>query len=161
MKRAWSLLWAAKWISRWEGYTPYPFWDTIAYPPVLTAGYGHTGADVVVGQYWSKAKAVRVLARDCRSAAKAVNRSIRVPLTVRQRMALISGAFNNGPGFVEGSTLQRKLNARDYRGAADEILRWDKAGNPPSPVWGLTRRRRAERRMFLSQPERWRKWQKR
>lgn len=156
--KTWSLLWAARWISRWEGYSPRPFWDTIAYPPVLTAGYGHTGPDVVVGQYWSKAKALRVLARDCRSAARAVNRYVDVKLTVRQRMALISFTFNCGPGALAESTLRRKLNRRDYVGAANELLRWDKAGGVS--IWGLTRRRRAERKMFLSRPERWRKWQR-
>lgn len=158
MRRAWSLLWAAKWIARWEGYLPEPYLDTIASPPVWTAGYGHVGPDVVVGQRWSKAKALRILAKDCRAASRAVRDYIRAPLTVRQRIALISFTFNCGPGALEESTLRRRLNARNYEGAANELLRWDKAGG--ESVLGLTRRREAERRLFLSRPGRWRKWQK-
>ena len=46
------------------------------------------------------------------------------------------------------STLLRKLNAGDYAGAADEFLRWNKAGG--KVLNGLTRRREAERALFLS-----------
>jgi lysozyme len=147
----WKLSWAARFIAKWEGYIAHPYLDTIASPAILTAGYGHTryaGPPVpVAGQYWSRAKALRVLTRDIRGAAKAVKGSIRVKLTVRQRIALISLAFNCGSGAVDGSTLQRKLNARDYLGAANEFLEWSHAGGVV--VEGLLNRRREERWMFL------------
>jgi lysozyme len=156
MRRRWSLLWAARFIAKWEGFLPNAYLDTIASPAVWTIGYGHTPAQP--GERWSRAKALRVLAADCRSASQAVAEYIDVPLTVRQRMALISFTFNCGPGALAASTLRRRLNARDYYRAGNELLRWDKAGGVS--VWGLTRRRRAERRMFLSQLNRWRKWQR-
>lgn len=146
MKKRWSLLWAARFIAKWEGFLPYAYLDTIASPPVYTIGYGHTGG-VKPGERWSKATALRVLARDCRSAAAVVNRCVRVKLTVRQRMALISLVFNCGPAAVEGSTLQRELNASHYRAAADAFLSWCHAGGVV--VQGLLNRRRAERWMFL------------
>ncbi|WP_049003403.1 lysozyme, partial [Citrobacter freundii] len=46
------------------------------------------------------------------------------------------------------STLLRKLNDGDVKGAADEFLRWNKAGG--KVLNGLTRRREAERALFLS-----------
>lgn len=156
MKRRWRLLWAARFVAKWEGFLPNAYLDTIADPPVWTIGYGHAGRDVRAGMRWSRAKALRVLARDIRTSARAVNRYIKVPLTVRQRMALISLVFNCGPGAVDGSTLQRELNRRHYRKAANCFLDWCHAGGVV--VQGLLNRRRDERQMFLSRPKVWRHW---
>lgn len=145
-KIRWRLSWAARFIAKWEGWSPVAFLDTIASPPVPTVGYGHTGG-VRLGERWSKAKGLLVLARDIRSAAKAVARFIDVKLSVRQRIALISLVFNCGPGAVEGSGLQRKLNAGHYVAAANEFLEWSHAGGVV--VEGLLSRRREERWMFL------------
>lgn len=146
MKR-WSLLWAAKFVAKWEGFLPHAYLDTIASPPVWTIGYGHTGPDVHAGMYVTKAEALRLLSHDLRVAARAVKQNIHVKLAVRQRMALISLAFNCGAGAVAGSTLQAKLNAGDYHGAADEFLKWSHAGGVV--VEGLLNRRKNERWMFL------------
>lgn len=147
----WKLSWAARFIAKWEGYLPYPYLDEIASPPVWTGGHGHTryaGAPAVVpGQYWGKAKSLRVLTHDIRGAARAVKQNIRVKLSVRQRIALISLVFNCGPGAVDGSGLQRKLNAGNYLAAANEFLEWSHAGGAVVP--GLLNRRREERWMFL------------
>lgn len=147
----WKLSWAARFVAKWEGYLPHPYLDTIASPPVWTAGYGHTKyagpPTPVPGQYWSKAKSLAVLTDDLRGAARAVRRSVRVKLTVRQRIALISLVFNCGSGAIEGSTLQRKLNAGNYLGAANEFLEWSHAGGVV--VQGLLNRRREERWIFL------------
>ena len=42
----------------------------------------------------------------------------------------------------------KKLNQSDYDGAADEFLRWDKAGG--EVLAGLTKRREQERELFLT-----------
>lgn len=144
----WKLSYAARFIAKWEGYLPESYLDTIAEPDVWTGGHGHTGPDVKPGQHWSKARSMRVLITDVRWAAKAVARNVKVPLTRRQRIALISLVFNCGSGAIDGSTLQRKLNRRDYKGAADEFLRWSHAGGVV--VAGLLNRRKEERWMFLN-----------
>lgn len=146
MKR-WSLIWAARFVARWEGLLLVAYLDTIAVPAVYTIGYGHTGHDVYAGERITKAQALRLLTADLRSAARAVAANIHVKLSIRQRMALISLVFNCGPGAVSGSTLQRKLNAGHYSAAADCFLEWDHAGG--AVVDGLRRRREAERWMFL------------
>jgi lysozyme len=147
-KVRWKLSWAARFVSRWEGGPLLvAVLDTIASPPVPTVGFGHTGPDVRVGMQISKARALWLLTKDLRSAARAVKRNINVKLTVRQRIALISAAFNCGPGIVEGSELQKKLNAGNYLGAANELLEWCHAGGVV--VQGLLNRRREERWMFL------------
>jgi len=145
--KTWNLAWAARFVARWEGYLPTAYLDTIADPSVWTIGYGHTGRGVHAGQRISRARALRLLTRDLRSAAQAVAGSIHVPLTVRQRIALISLVFNCGPGAVEGSTLQRELNAKHYRKAANCFLDWSHAGG--EVIEGLLNRRKAERWMFL------------
>lgn len=147
-KHRWSLLWAARFVAKWEGFLPRAYLDTIASPPVWTIGYGHTGSDVGPGDYVTKDQAQRILANDLRFAADAVGRLVKVPLTVRQRIALISFVFNLGPGALEESTLLKKLNNHNYTGAGNEFLKWDHAGGVQ--VLGLTRRRKAERKMFLS-----------
>jgi lysozyme len=159
MRRTWSLLWAARFVSRWEGFLPTAYLDTIAYPAVYTIGFGHTGPirdrasrklrAIRAGDTISKAYALRLLAKDLRVAAQAVNRAVHVKLTVRQRMALISLAFNIGGWAFASSTLVKELNRGRFKTAADQFLVWNKAGSPPREVWGLTRRRRAERWMFL------------
>ena len=50
------------------------------------------------------------------------------------------------------STLRRKLNAGDRAGAANEFLRWNKGtvGGKKIELAGLTRRRKSERHLFLT-----------
>jgi GH24 family phage-related lysozyme (muramidase) len=73
---------------------------------------------------------------------------VKVGLTQGQFDALVSFTYNLGARSLSTSTLLRKLNAGDYAGAADEFLRWNKAGG--KVLNGLTRRREAERALFLS-----------
>jgi lysozyme len=62
--------------------------------------------------------------------------------------ALVSFAFNVGLGNLQSSTLRMKYNRGDYAGAAEEFLKWTKAGG--KVLNGLVRRREAERALFLS-----------
>ena len=71
-----------------------------------------------------------------------------------QFAALVSFAFNAGVTALQKSTLMRKLLAGDLLGAADQFLVWNKARNGQGvliELAGLTRRRRAERALFLGQ----------
>jgi GH24 family phage-related lysozyme (muramidase) len=87
------------------------------------------------------------------SFARDVLRLATVPLDDGQFAALVSFAFNCGSGNLASSTLLRKLNQGDYAGAADQFLRWNKARRNGVLVElpGLTRRRRAERALFLGE----------
>jgi lysozyme len=66
--------------------------------------------------------------------------------------AFLSLAYNTGLGNFCASTLVRKANAGDVRGACDELLRWDKArvGGVLIVIRGLTKRRQLERDLCLS-----------
>ena len=115
---------------------------------VLTIGYGHT-KNVKRGDVISQQQADEVLVADLKEFENAVNDMVLVPLTENLRGELISFAFNVGIHALKKSTLLKKLNAKDYQGAANEFLRWNKAGG--KELKGLTLRRQAERELFLSQ----------
>ena len=71
-----------------------------------------------------------------------------VPLTQGQYDALISFSFNVGLGTLQRSTLRQKVLRGDMEGAADEFLKYTKAGG--KVLKGLVTRRNDERALFLS-----------
>jgi lysozyme len=96
----------------------------------------------------TRERAFELLAEDAAEVVAAMRRRVRVALTQPRFDALCSWGFNCGPGVFATSTLVRKLNAGDYASVRGELARWDKAGSPPRPLPGLTRRRKAEGRLF-------------
>lgn len=63
-------------------------------------------------------------------------------------VAFLSLTYNIGIGAYCRSTLARKVNAGDIRGACNELPKWNKAGG--KVVKGLTRRRAEEQALCLS-----------
>lgn len=61
--------------------------------------------------------------------------------------AFLSFAWNVGIGNFCNSTLHRRLNAGDLRGACNELLKWTRAGGRVLP--GLVKRRQQERDLCL------------
>lgn len=101
----------------------------------------------------TRGQAEALLRGDLVPRAAAVSSLLKVPVNDNQFGALIGLVFNIGAGNLAASTLLRKLNARDFAGAADQFMAWDKArvNGVLQPLAGLTRRRKAERAMFLGQ----------
>jgi len=97
----------------------------------------------------SQAQAEAFLQRDLATFEMAIASAVKVPLTADQFSALVSFIYNIGETNFGGSTLLRLLNQKDYLGAANQLLRWNKGGGQELP--GLTRRRQAERALFLGQ----------
>jgi lysozyme len=62
--------------------------------------------------------------------------------------ALVSFAFNVGLGNLQRSSLRMKTNRSELEEAADEFLKWTKAGGRVLP--GLVKRRNDERALYLS-----------
>jgi len=114
---------------------------------ILTIGYGHTHG-VKTGDVITPQQADEYLREDVQIAELNVNTNIKTPLTQNQFDALVSFVFNVGAGNFVKSTLLKKLNAGDYSGAADELLKWVNAGG--KPLEGLRKRRTAERERFLA-----------
>lgn len=118
---------------------------------VWTIGYGHTGAvdgkPVSAGMTITAAKATQLLKSDLAKFEAAVNSYVTAPITQNMFDALVSFAYNCGAGALKGSTLLKKLNAKDYEGAAAEFPKWNKAGG--KVLNGLVRRRERERKLFM------------
>jgi lysozyme len=116
----------------------------------LTIGYGHTTAagppKVTIGQKITKAQANEILAADLSRVESSVNKLVRVPINQNQFDALVSFQFNTG-GLARSSVLT-KLNKKDYQGAADALLLWNRGNG--QVLAGLIRRRKAERALFLT-----------
>lgn len=115
---------------------------------IPTIGYGHTGPDVTLGKIITRAEAENLLRQDLGEAEAAVSSLVKVALNDNQFSALVSFVFNVGAGAFEQSTMLRLLNEGKHTEAANQFPRWNKAGGRELP--GLTRRRKAERELFLS-----------
>lgn len=115
-----------------------------------TIGYGHTGPDVHKGLKITNYEAERLLEEDVLKFERGVAKLVKAPRLLQHEFdALVSFSFNVGLEALRNSTLLQKLNAEDYVGAANEFLRWNRAGG--KPMAGLTRRRKAEMALFRGQ----------
>ena len=136
-------------IKQFEGCKLTAYQDSVG---VWTIGYGWTkpvdGKPIRAGMTINQETAERLLKTGLVSYESDVSRLVKVGLTQGQFDALVSFTYNLGARSLSTSTLLRKLNTGDYAGAADEFLRWNKAGG--KVLNGLTRRREAERALFLS-----------
>ena len=67
---------------------------------------------------------------------------------------MASFLFNLGPNILSGSELLKKLNAGDYKGAADEMDKYNKQRNKKTGefevVRGLVNRRASEKKLFFT-----------
>ncbi len=117
-----------------------------------TIGYGWTypvdGKPIKRGMTIDQTTADRLLKTGLVGYENDILKLVKVKLSQSQFDALVSFAYNLGARALSTSTLLKKLNAGNYRGAVDEFTRWNKAGG--EVLAGLTRRREAERRLFLS-----------
>ncbi len=126
-------------IALHEGFEPK------AYVPVAgdvpTIGFGTTDS-VKMGDTITVERALVKLLQDANKFERAVKRCAPVPMHNYEFAAFVSLAYNIGEGAFCRSTLVKKLNAQDYAGACQEILKWDRFKG--KPLAGLTKRRQAE-----------------
>lgn len=150
-RRHWFRKACARFVGKWEGFLPHAVLDTIASPPVWTAGFGHTSmaGPPRVGASTSGSRAFweEVLARDLGDAIADVEAKVHVKLTVRQKMAIVSARYNLGPAILDGSKFIAAVNRGEIKRAANLLLEWSHAGGVV--VEGLLNRRKAERWMML------------
>ena len=138
-----------KLIKKYEGFSSTPY---LCPAKVPTIGYGAT--------YYPNGKAVTL--KDAPITEKqademlsfmlvkyenAVSRYVSVPLTQNQFDALVSFCYNVGQSNLLSSTLLKKLNNKDCKGASNEVLRWNKSCG--KVLQGLAKRRKDEREVFL------------
>lgn len=138
---------AADFIEAWEGcrLTAYK-----CPAGVWTIGVGHT-QDVTEHDEITYEQSRDLLRRDLELVKHNLAPFINVHVTEGQFVALVSLAFNVGVGYVvrQCPRLMRALNAGDAEACAHEFLDINRAGG--KVLAGLTERRRAEAKLFLSE----------
>jgi len=137
---------AAKLCKQFEGFRSKPYLCPAGIP---TIGYGST--------YYSDGRKVSL--QDCpidehtanellmhelnHTYAPGVLRNCPILATDERRLnAVVDFCYNLGTGRLQTSTLKRKINAQDWEGAKEELMKWSKAGGKVLP--GLLKRRQAE-----------------
>lgn len=116
---------------------------------IWTIGWGFTEG-VYEGMTMTIPEAEARLKKELEKYEISVLDGVKVDINDHQFSALVSFCYNVGARALFESTLLKLLNQGKYQEAADQFLRWDKAGGQVLP--GLSRRRRAERSLFLSEP---------
>ncbi len=136
-------------IEQFEGLRLVPYLDSakIATIGLGTTRYPDGKAVTMQDPPITKAQAYSFLTNHLEADCKAVSGMVKVAVNDNQFAALVSFAYNVGRNALASSTLLKKLNSGDMEGAADQFLRWDHAAGVV--VAGLTRRRQAERALFL------------
>lgn len=133
-------------IKEFEGFRSNAYPDPATGGAPWTIGYGTTKG-VKKGMTVTQAQAEQLLRDDVKVFEEAVRKAVKVPLTQNQFDALVSFTYNVGPGNMTTSTLIKLINLKEYKSAAEQFLRWNKAAG--KVMAGLTRRREAERKLFL------------
>ena len=128
-------------VSNFEGRSLVAYLDPVGIPTIcegVTRG-------VRLGQSKTPAQCDDLLRAELSVAMVGVDRNVTAPLPETRRAALASFVYNVGESQFKASTLLRKLNAGDARGACAELSRWVYAGG--QKLQGLVNRRAAEREL--------------
>lgn len=129
-------------IQSQEGIKYTTYLDPVGIPTVCA---GVTGPDVKMGKTYTKQECDALLYKHMQPSIKAVDESVKVKLNDYQKAALYSFTYNAGVGAFKSSTMLKKLNAGNTKGACDELRRWTYAGGKQ---WkGLVTRREIEREL--------------
>ena len=141
-------------IKPWEGCHKrlhgliYPYLDKLAKPAVATRGYGRTYGITMDSPPITQQQADDELAVGASQYGRKCAALAPVLLTKPECMAAVtSWAWNCGTGAFKVSRLRRAINEGRWADAAELIRKPNTAGGVV--YRGLTRRREAERAMFL------------
>ena len=147
-------------MHEFEGYAKrLPNGDCEAYPDPgtggapWTIGWGSTTDEndrsINPGEVWTRERADARFKLHLRQFEREVKGALGDALgstSQEQFDALVSFTYNLGGANLRSSTLLRKHKAGDYEGAANEFVRWNRAGG--RVMRGLTRRREAEAALY-------------
>jgi len=137
-------------IKHHEGVRNKPYRDCVG---LWTVGVGHLiGDGKSLPESWNKLFTTEevdaLLKQDLVRFERGVQKLLPVPLTQNQFDALISFSFNLGLGVLQRSTLRQNILRKDFKGAAEEFLKYVRAGG--KIVKGLVTRRNDEKALFES-----------
>ena len=136
-------------IKMFEGFRAKPYKCPAG---VSTIGYGSTfysnGKKVTLkDKLITEQDATNLLTTVVTNFSSGVSKLLKIQVTQNQFDALVDFAYNVGIGNLKSSTLLKKVNAKNFSGAALEFIKWNKADGKVLP--GLTKRRTAEKDLFI------------
>jgi lysozyme len=128
-----------------EGLDTRAYHDTLAHG-IPTVCYGETEG-VKMGDHYTPIECKQMLAHKLPRYWREISRCIHVRISENETIAYTDFAYNVGSRAFCHSNVARHLNSGDHLGACNGLLIWDVAGG--KHVWGLKRRRIAERELCL------------
>lgn len=140
-----------KLIKQFEGCKLEPYLDSKGIPTIGFGSIYHLDNKTSVSMDdspISQEEADKLLYNHIEEMSKTVLCMIEVDIGQNQCDAVFSLVYNIGIGNFRKSTLLKLLNNDEIEKAADQFLVWDTAAG--KTIEGLSRRRRAERELFLS-----------
>lgn len=143
-KRGGALLVAAiGLIGGYEGLRTVAYKDVVGVPTIC---FGETRG-VKMGDTATVEQCKEMLGDGITDFAARLDKCLTAKVPDKPYMTFLSLAYNVGTGAVCKSTLVKKANAGDVRGACNELPKWNRAGGRVIP--GLTKRRLDEQRICL------------
>lgn len=133
---------AAPFTAREEGLKTYTYLDSVGVP---TACYGETDG-VRKGDKFTEEDCDTLFYLKLGIISTMVDLAVTPDMPAQMHAALTSWTYNVGVSAMRSSTLIKRANAGDFRGACDELLKWKWAGGKPI----LLPRRERERALCLS-----------
>lgn len=132
-------------VGAWEGLRTKAYRDVVGIPTVC---FGETRG-VKMGDQYTVEECKAMLGDALAEFETNMRRCLTSPDSIPDKpyVAFLSLSYNIGNRAFCGSTVARKANAGDLKGACDAILAWNKAGGRVIP--GLVNRRKDERKLCL------------
>lgn len=147
-------------IAEFEGFRSVPYLDAVG---IATIGYGNTYyldgrkvkmTDKPISQSEAKALKLAIINQDFAPAVNLMfsDEIAQGKINQNQFDALVSLAYNIGTVALKNSSVYKYIKAGDFKSAANAFLSWNKGrvNGQLVELKGLTRRRNAERGLFLS-----------
>lgn len=132
-------------VGAWEGLRTTAYRDVVGIPTVC---FGETRG-VKMGDKYTVDECKAMLGDALAEFETGMRRCLTNPDKIPDKpyVAFLSLSYNIGTGAFCKSTLVRKANAGDLKGACDAILSWNRAGG--RVIQGLVNRRKDERKLCL------------
>lgn len=136
---------AVAFVGGWEGMRLKAYRDIVGIPTVC---FGETRG-VKMGDQYTAEQCRAMLGDGLAEFEAGIRRCLVAPDKIPDKpyVAFVSLSYNIGQKAFCGSTVARRANSGDLRGACEAIVAWNKAGG--RVVQGLVNRRAAERAMCL------------
>jgi len=110
-------------------------------------GYGHLmleGEKDVI----TEVEADAFLKEDLHWCEEAIERYVKVPVTLNEFSAMVAFCYNVGSGKTRGSSIVKRVNKEDRPGAANAFLLWNRMNG--IVMEALAKRRARERTLFMT-----------